>query len=157
MAIESPELVNSLANCLGNTVVFYFKAHGHHWNVQGSDFSEFHSFFEAIYEDVYEAIDPMAENLRKLGAPAPYKLAEFARLSDIKDGDIGVNAMSMVQDLLDNNEILIKCLKETFDVTQTVNEQGIANFIAERIDMHEKWRWQLSSYLVSPSASAFGI
>lgn len=157
MAIESPELVNSLANCLGNTVVFYFKAHGHHWNVMGSDFAEFHSFFEEIYEDAYSAIDPLAENMRKLGAPAPYKLAEFARLADIKDGDIGVNAMAMCQDLLDSNNILISCLKESFDVSQKVNEQGIANFIAERIDMHQKWRWQLTSYLSTTQSGQLGL
>lgn len=25
------------------------------------------------------------------------------------------------------------------------NEQGIANFLAERDDMHKKWRWQLEA------------
>lgn len=157
MAIKSPELVNSLANCLGNTVVFYFKAHGHHWNVQGNDFAQFHSFFEEIYEDVYEAIDPLAENMRKLGSSAPYKLSEFARLADIQDSEVGINAMSMCQDLYENNEILINCLKETFTVTQTANEQGIANFIAERIDMHEKWSWQLSSFLSSSADNSLDI
>ena len=50
MQVEKPELVEALAQNLSNAVVLYFKAHGHHWNVMGPDFAEFHEFFGEIYE-----------------------------------------------------------------------------------------------------------
>jgi ribonuclease R len=53
MRAEKPELVEALARLLGDNVVMYTKAHGHHWNVTGRDFSQFHEFFQEIYEDVY--------------------------------------------------------------------------------------------------------
>lgn len=149
MAIEKPELVDSLNKCLGNTVVLYFKAHGHHWNVVGNDFAQFHEFFAEIYEDIYSAVDPLAENIRKLGAPAPYRLVEFARSSDIQDSQVGQNAMAMCKDLYDANDIMLVCLNMSFDIANESKEQGIANFIAERIDMHQKWRWQLNAFLTS--------
>jgi starvation-inducible DNA-binding protein len=147
MAVEKPELVARLGETLGNTVVMYFKAHGHHWNVVGSDFAEFHDFFADIYEDVYSAIDPLAENMRKLGSPAPYRLADFDSLTSIQDVEIGGDAAAMCQDLLVANQIMIDCLNKAFTCANDCNEQGIANFLAERIDMHGKWKWQITAFM----------
>lgn len=149
MAVQNEELVEQLSNSLGNAVVLYFKAHGHHWNVVGNDFSQFHDFFASIYEDIYSSLDPLAENIRKLGAIAPFRLVEFARLSDIQDAMTGQNAMSMTKDLYDSNEIMLVSLDKSFAIANATNEQGIANFIAERIDMHKKWRWQLNAFLTA--------
>ena len=63
MMVQKPELVEALAEVLGNNVVMYFKAHGHHWNVTGRDFSQFHDFFAMIYEDMLEQFDPVAEDM----------------------------------------------------------------------------------------------
>lgn len=154
-SIEKPEVANALAENLGNAVVLYFKAHGHHWNVVGNDFSQFHDFFEEIYEDIYSSFDPLAENMRKLNAFAPYKLVEFAQLASVKDANVGTNAMSMCKDLYDSNEIMIRSLDNCFAIANEVNEQGIADFIAGRIDMHKKWRWQLNAFLSSESSGKF--
>jgi DNA-binding ferritin-like protein len=43
--------------------------------------------------------------------------------------------------------MLIAKLKQAFNVANGENEQGVANFIAERIDMHQKWSWQLRASL----------
>jgi starvation-inducible DNA-binding protein len=156
-SVEKPELVQALANSLSNAVVLYFKAHGHHWNVVGSDFSQFHDFFQEIYEDIYSSLDPLAEDIRKLGAVAPYRLVQFARMADIQDTEVGQNAMGMCKDLYDSNEIMLRSLNNTFAVTNAANEQGIANFLSERIDMHQKWRWQLNAFLTSEDTVGQGF
>jgi DNA-binding ferritin-like protein len=51
----------------------------------------------------------------------------------------------MAVDLMAANDIIIGKLKECFNTANQADEQGIANFIAERIDMHQKWRWQLKA------------
>ena len=51
----------------------------------------------------------------------------------------------MAKDLLKSNEHVVGKLKSVFDTSNSDNEQGIANFIAERIDMHQKWSWQLKA------------
>ena len=101
-----------LADCLSNAVVIYYRAKGHHWNVVGNDFSQFHEFFEEISEDVESSIDPFAENMRKLGAFSPYRLSEFAKLSSIQDTMVGTNAMSMCKDLYDSNDVMIASLDQ---------------------------------------------
>jgi starvation-inducible DNA-binding protein len=156
MRVEKPEVVECLANTLGNAVHLYFKAHGHHWNVTGRDFSQFHDFFEEIYTDVYSSFDHLAENMRKLGAMAPFRLEEFANLSQMDDMDCGSDAMMMVQDLYAANNVMIMSLDNCFAVATSSNEQGVADFIGGRIDEHKKWRWQLSAYLSPTEADMPG-
>jgi starvation-inducible DNA-binding protein len=139
------ELTSSLSNLLSNVVVFYFRAHGYHWNVEGPDFSQYHGLFEDIYEDTYSSVDPIAENIRKLGEYAPFKLDSFIKSSTLTDSRVAPNPKAMAEDLLSANEDLVKELKAVFNVANDSDEQGIANFIAERIDMHQKWSWQLRS------------
>ena len=156
MRVEKPEVVECLADTLGNAVHLYFKAHGHHWNVTGRDFSQFHDFFEEIYTDVYSSFDPLAENMRKLGAMAPFRLEDFANLSQMDDMDCGSDAMLMVQDLYAANNVMIMSLDNCFAIASSSNEQGVADFIAGRIDEHKKWRWQLASYLSPTEADMPG-
>ena len=137
------ELVNALKVLLADTVTLAYKAKGFHWNVEGDDFPQFHEFFGAIYEDVDGAIDPIAENIRKCGEYAPFRLERFIQYRTINDNNVMPEEVNMSQDLYDsNNQILVTLLK-TFDAAVAARKEGIANFIAERIDMHDKWAWQL--------------
>lgn len=139
------ELAQDLSHLLGCTVDFYFRAQGYHWNVEGEDFHQYHALFGEIYADAYSAVDPLAENIRKLGEYAPFKLSTFVELSSLEDSRVAPNARSMAQDLLLANEHVLEHLKKSFHIANDADEQGIANFIAERIDMHQKWGWQLKA------------
>jgi starvation-inducible DNA-binding protein len=141
------ELTESLKVLVADLVVFKFKAHGYHWNVEGKDFSEYHALFGTIYEDAEGGIDILAENIRKLGDYAPYKISRVLQLSTLPESDVTSNAQNMTSDLLQSNDMLIAKLKQAFNVANGENEQGVANFIAERIDMHQKWSWQLRASL----------
>ena len=59
--------------------------------------------------------------------------------------DVEPTPKAMAKALLTANDALIKQLYDTFKNAGKENQQGILNFIADRIDMHEKWSWQLRS------------
>jgi DNA-binding ferritin-like protein len=141
---EETTLVSALEDLMSNSVMLYFSAHRAHWNVTGQDFSEYHGLFEEIYSDVYEAIDPLAENIRKMGE-FPETLNEIVAEAVIADDSMTTDAKALAADLLVKNAALLAMFKAAFEVANASNEQGIANFIAERIDMHEKWDWQLKA------------
>jgi DNA-binding ferritin-like protein len=42
---------------------------------------------------------------------------------------------------------MIELLNECFAAAEAENQQGIANFVAERIDAHGKHGWMLRSFL----------
>ena len=141
------ELIRSLKVLLSDVVTFYFKAHGYHWNVEGDDFPQFHDFFAEIYEDVYGSIDPIAENIRKCGDYAPYRLDRFIEYRTLSDSNVTSEEVDLSTDLYNANTQVIDSLNKTFAAATAVNKQGIANFIAERLDQHDKWAWQLRSVI----------
>ena len=147
------QLINTLKELLSDTVALKFKAHGYHWNVEGDDFPQAHTFFEMIYSDYEEAIDDFAEILRKLDTYAPFKLSRFIELSkNVAETEVSSDFAVMAADLLMSNDAVLAKLKDAFDMADAAREQGIANFIAERIDMHQKWHWQLKA-VIKPELS----
>jgi len=139
------QLIAALKELLADTVALKFKAHGYHWNVEGDDFPQAHTFFEMIYNDYEEATDEFAENLRRLDTYAPFKLSRLTSLSTVSETDVTSEFEDMALDLLRSNDAVLAKLKNAFDVASAAREQGVANFLAERIDMHSKWHWQLSA------------
>ena len=141
------DLVKTMRGVLADVITFYLRAHGYHWNVEGADFSQYHILFENIYSDVYESIDPLAEIIRKLDAYAPFTLSGLVALRSLDDTKVSPAPLEMAKDLLDANDKVTKVLMNAFDVANKDNQQGVANFLAERIDAHQKWSWFLRSSL----------
>ena len=145
---QVPDLNEELTELLADVVSFYFRAHGAHWNVVGADFSEYHKLFQKIYEDVYESIDPIAENLRKLGSKAPFTLVDFLATRTIDDApSISQDPRALASDLLTANDVLLDEISDAFDCATNYGQQGVANFLAGRMDQHQLWKWQLSASL----------
>ena len=140
-------LADNLKTLLASNFAYYLKAHGFHWNVEGPDFGELHDFFQGIYEDAYSALDPTAEYIRYLGEYAPGSLERFSELTQISGQTKIPRARLMLEELYANNDQMIDILNACFSSANEENEQGIANFIAERLSAHGKYRWQLLSYL----------
>jgi starvation-inducible DNA-binding protein len=114
----------------------------------GSDFSQLHDFYSDIYTDIDGSIDPIAENILKLGFDAPYLIQDFQEMTCIHEERIdGGNAQAMTSSLLKVNETLVKCFTEVFEMADNLNFQDIADFAAGRIDAHAKWVWQLKATL----------
>ena len=140
-------LADSLKTLLATNFAYYLKAQGFHWNVEGPDFGELHDFFQAIYEDAYSALDPTAEYIRYLGEYSPASLERFSELTEIAGQTKIPRARLMLEELYVNNDQMLDLLNRCFAEANNDNQQGIANFIAERLSAHGKYRWQLTSYL----------
>jgi starvation-inducible DNA-binding protein len=142
---KSRPCVEALKQGISDSFTMYFRAHAYHWNVEGSDFSEYHKFFKKIYEDVYGSIDEWAENIRKLNALAPQSVEEVGMPSLIKSVFVGSNPMEMSIALYEANEVVLASIDAAAKIANEINEQGIADFLASRDNMHKKWRWQLNA------------
>lgn len=145
------ELIGRLRQLQANAFIYYSKAHGYHWDVEGILFEQFHAMFEEIYEDAWNSVDGYAEWIRRFGSKASFNVNEVAMVSNVRY-DLGPevsNPMAMLQSLYNSNEIIISDLKLAFTVATQANEEGAANFIAERIDVHQKWQWRLRSSLMT--------
>jgi len=128
---------------------FYLKAHNFHWNITGPDFLEYHDLFGKIYEEVYGAIDDFAEKIRSLGTFVPASLQRFSMLSQIDDETEILDQNSMLMELAQDNEKMIKLFKMVYDAAEQYGEHGFSNFLAERMDAHRKHGWMLKASMQS--------
>ena len=141
-------LADALKTLLATEYAFVIKAQQFHWNVEGPDFAQLHKFFGKIYEEVYKnSIDRTAEYIRTLDDYTPGSFERFQELSQIKGQTKIPRARLMIEELLANNGQMLELLNQCFAEAEQENQQGIANFIAERIDAHGKHSWMLRSFL----------
>ena len=141
-------LADNLKTLLATEYAFSIKAQLFHWNVEGPDFAQLHEFFGNLYEEVYDgSIDKTAEYIRAMQDYAPGSFERFAELSQIQGQTKIPRARLMIEELLQDNDLMVNLLNECFAVAEQENQQGIANFIAERIDAHQKHGWMLRSFL----------
>ena len=143
-------LINILKELQANAMKMYAQSHGYHWNVVGRMFKQDHAFLLEIYEDVFDSIDTYAENIRKLGAKAPFGLIQLQANSSITINDsLDLSSNQMFQELIKTNLEIISRLKDACDIADEAREQSVLNFFADRLNQHEFWHWQLTSTLKS--------
>jgi len=137
------ELHNALKIVLADTFTMYMKTHSFHWNVIGPNFSEYHAFFGALYEELHGAVDPIAEQIRAVDSFAPSSLDRIKELTRIKESDTIPTAERMFQLLINDNVVVLDSLKQAYDLAEKNEELGLANFLQDRMDIHKKHGWML--------------
>ena len=141
-------LVDDLKVLLASQYAFVIKSQFFHWNVEGPDFAQLHEFFGDIYEEVYDnAIDQTAEFIRILDDYTPGSFERFQELSLVPGQTKVPRARLMIRELLADSQTLIDHLNQCFAAAEQENQQGIADFVAGRIDAQGKHRWMLRSFL----------
>jgi starvation-inducible DNA-binding protein len=140
------ELKTAIKVLLANATVMYYKTHQFHWNVEGILFTQYHAFFEEVYVDVYNSIDPTAELLRKIDDYAPVSIDELYKYKTIEEESTRLILLSdILQKLIEANQEVINSLNKVFELANANKQQGICNFIADRIDTHQKHGWWLKT------------
>lgn len=141
-------VVDSLKNVLANTYLLYVKTQNYHWNVSGGPFFKtLHELFEVHYEDLAEAVDLIAERIRQLGDKAPGSFSEFNAYSQITEGHSNKKYDAMLAELAEDQEILLKILKEAAKIADDVHDDGTLEMLSQRLDAHSKAKWFYTSSL----------
>ena len=138
-------LIDLMKKILADTFVTYLKAHNFHWNVEGANFIQFHDFFGDLYEELHGAVDPIAEEIRALNAYVPGSMTRFIELAEVQDQTNILQPVAMCFELSKDNEIILADLNVAFELATQMKIQGLANFLADRIDIHNKHAWMLRS------------
>ena len=63
---QRAQSVEALKKLLGETYALYAKTHGYHWNVTGPRFNALHTMFELQYNELWAALDEIAERCARL-------------------------------------------------------------------------------------------
>jgi starvation-inducible DNA-binding protein len=140
-------LVEQMRTILGTNFGLYFKAHSFHWNVEGPDFVQYHTFLGDFYTAVWNQTDLIAEKIRMLGSYAPSNLTRILELSDVDESVNIPDAISMLRELSTSNEKMIFHLRAGIVAADAADEPAIGNFLQDLLDAHQKHAWMLKSLI----------
>jgi starvation-inducible DNA-binding protein len=141
-------LADDLKSLLATQYAFVIKSQMFHWCVEGPDFAQLHKFFEKLYLEVNDnSIDQTAEFIRVLDEYTPGSFERFQELSLIPGQTKVPRARLMIEELLSDTQVLIDLLNQCFVSAEQENQQGIADFVSQRLAAMAKHAWMLRSFL----------
>lgn len=146
---DRQRIVEGLARVLADTYTLYLKTHNYHWNVTGPMFNTLHTMFEVQYNELWMAVDEVAERIRSLGEFAPGTYQAYAELTSIED-DKGVpKAVAMIENLVKGHEAVARTARAVLPTASDVGDEATADLLIQRMQASEKTAWMLRSMLES--------
>jgi starvation-inducible DNA-binding protein len=145
-------VTKTLQEVLTGTYGLYLTTHNYHWNVEGIHFVPFHMLFDAQYNELFKAVDLLAERIRSLNDYAlPFEgddiLQSLKTTSNAlnKENNANDRALRMVHNLIMLHEAVIKSCQLSKIACQKNNDEESDNLLVERITVHQKAIWMLKS------------
>lgn len=135
--------MNELNQVLSDTYLMYFKAHSYHWNIEGPNFPQYHEFFGNLYEELFAAVDVIAEQIRALNVYAPISLAKIISDASLSEDTTTQTSEQMFANLSTANDRVLVSLMKAFQKAEAESEIGLSDFLQGRIDVHNKHGWML--------------
>lgn len=140
-------LIGLMGKVLADAYAFQLKANLYHWNVEGPNFPQYHDFLGKLYEEVFGATDEIAEQIRTLDAYAPGSFTKFLELTDIECEMNQPTPIEMIRKLSEDNDKVLATLNLTLKLADEFDKQGLVDYLAGRIDIHNKHGWMLRSII----------
>jgi starvation-inducible DNA-binding protein len=146
---EAPrkKIAEGLSHLMADTYTLYLKTHGFHWNVTGPMFNTLHLMFETQYNELWTAVDLIAERIRSLGVYAPGSYQQIGKLSSIKEEPKVPTAEEMLAQLVAGHEAVVRTARKVFPVAEKSNDESSCDLLTQRMQLHEKTAWMLRSML----------
>lgn len=144
---SDPAVVKALNLLLADSYALMANTHYAHWNVEGTGFFVLHQAFQAHYENLFEAIDEIAERVRALDAYALGGLRNFAAESGMEEFTTPLAAKDYVAGLIVGHEKTISDAVALRDAAGAANDLESQDLAIGRIQWHQKTLWMLKSYL----------
>jgi len=143
--IAKAQLANAMRKVLADGYVLYYAAHSSHWNVEGSNFPQYHTFFEKIYSEVYEELDKIAEQMRTINAYAPVSLKDLLSMTTIAEASRVYDPKEMLMVLHAMNDKFIVSIDIAYRIAEAAHEIGMSNYLQDLTDKQKKLGWMISA------------
>ena len=143
---DRQKITEGLTRTLADTYTLYLKTHNFHFNVTGPQFQTLHLMFETQYNELWLALDLIAERIRALGVFVP-GFHTLENMSSIKSDEGVPKATDMILSLVKGHEAVTKTARKAFEVADKANDSPTADLLTELMNVHEKTAWMLWSLL----------
>ena len=140
-------LVDSLNLVLADSYALMSLTHLAHWNVEGPNFFDLHKAFEGQYENLFEAVDEIAERVRALDSYAIGGLNKLARTAGMDEFSSPIPHKDYVAGLIVAHEKLIDDATRTRELAGETSDLETQDLMIKRLQYHQKTVWMLKSFL----------
>lgn len=140
-------VIKGLNLFLADSYALMALTHDAHWNVEGADFFALHEAFEKHYDNLFEAVDEIAERVRALDEYVPGGLRHFANLSGIEEFKSPLSPKDYVAGLIVAHEKNMADATTLRDAAGAANDLETQDLAIGRIQWHQKTLWMLKSFL----------
>jgi starvation-inducible DNA-binding protein len=147
ISMSNTEVIKALKDVLYESYILLLKTQNYHWNVTGQNFYSLHTMFQQQYEDLFIAIDLIAERIRTLGDIVPARFETYLKFANIKEGEENSESSQMVKNLAHDQDLISKTLYKALKLAQEISDEATVNIITDRIQVHQKNAWMLKSSL----------
>lgn len=138
-------LQNALNGLVAKTYALTVLTHIAHWNVVGERFFELHAAFGSQYEELFDAVDTLAEQLRAIGGNPLTDVSEFV----IALGNLPMlkKASDPVPELIAAHEDILADINAAVELS--TKDLATQNILLDRVNAHQKVVWMLNSTMES--------
>ena len=140
-------MASNLKGFLADTYVLLAKTQGCHWNARGSNFFGVHTLTEQQYEELFKAVDEIAERVRALGEEAPVSLADMLGLASLDEAKEVHATEQAVRLLAEDNRTMAARAKDLALDADEADDLATHDMLVKRIEVHDKAAWLLASHL----------
>ena len=135
------EAVNML---VADAFALYVKTKNFHWHMSGPHFRDYHLLLDEQADQIFASIDPLAERVRKLGAPTLRSTAQIAKMTRIKESDAEfVSPLDMLRQLVEDNKAMAAAMRKAHEVCDEHDDVATASLLEVYIDETERRTWFL--------------
>jgi len=147
VAKKDTHVIDGLNLVVADSYALMALTHLAHWNVEGPDFFPLHKAFQEQYENLFEAIDEVAERVRALDAYAIGGLSTFAKVAQMEEFKSPMPQKDYVAALIVAHEKVVDDTTRTRDLAGESSDLQTQDLMIKRLQWHQKTLWMLKSYL----------
>ena len=134
----------ALTALLADTFALFVKTKNFHWHMSGPHFRDYHLMLDDQSDQIFGAVDEIAERVRKIGGTTLRSVGHIARLQRIPDNDADfVTPVDMLSELAEDNRRYIGLLRGVHDLADSHNDAATTSLIENWIDQAERRAWFL--------------
>ena len=143
---NQPAVADALNALLADSFALYLKTKNYHWHVQGPRFRELHLLFDEQAAQILATTDPIAERVRKNGAPTLRSIGDVARHQSIADDDAAsVEPDAMIRALAADNRTLLGQLKDAKAAAESDGDIATSGLVDGWADETQQRIWFLEA------------
>ena len=141
---ESQAITEALNPLVADLFALYIKTKNFHWHMSGSHFRDYHLLLDEQADQIFDAIDTLAERVRRVGGTTIRSISHIAQLQTVQDSNAEfVPPGEMIRQLMEDNGHLAKAQRDAHEVCDNSRDYATASLLETTIDEAERRKWFL--------------